>query len=222
MNKTFKPDALIFDADGVIVDSEILWDQSQEILLSRRKLIYDRDYLKPKLAGVTMLQGAEILVDYYKIDEDPQSLAAERQKLIEQLFKTDIHFITGFSEFLQYIDKIDIKYCIATSMQKRLMVSVNNKLHLDELFDNKIYHTEDVGNISKPNPDVFLFAANKLNIMPEKCLVIEDSPHGIEAAKRADMHVAGLATTFEPAILNQADFVALDFKHLTSYLADLL
>ncbi len=222
MNKTFIPHAIIFDADGVVVDSEILWDQCQEILLLRRNLTYDRNYLKPKLAGATMLQSARFMIDYFGMDEDPQSLAAERQDLIGQLFKTNIRFIPGFKEILQFINTIDVNYCIATSMQKNLMTIVNSKLHLDELFENRIYHTEDVGNISKPNPDVFLFAANKLNMMPEKCLVIEDSPHGIEAAKRAGMHSVGLATTFEPAILNQADFVALDFKHLISYLASLL
>lgn len=220
MNKIFKPDALIFDAEGVVVDTEILWDQSQEILLSRRDLPYDRNYLKPRMAGGTILQGAKIMIDHFNLNEDPHSLAAERQELIEQLFETNIRFIPGFEDFLQFVVSVNIKYCVATSMQKQLMLKVNSKLHLDELFDNRIYHIEDVGNVSKPNPDVFLFASNKLNIPPEKCLVIEDSPHGIEAAKRAGMQSVGLATTFKPAILNKANFVALDFMQLTSYLAN--
>ena len=57
-------EAIIFDAEGVVVDTEALWDKSQEELLGRRGLLYDREYLKPKMAGQTLLEGAQLMVDY--------------------------------------------------------------------------------------------------------------------------------------------------------------
>ena len=218
----FRPDALIFDAEGVVVDTEILWDKSQEMLLSRRNLPYDRDELKPKMAGGTILQGARIMIDHFNLDEDPGKMAAERLELIHGLFETGVCFVKGFPDFFQYVQSTGIKYCIATSMQKALMVKVNRKLHLDDLFGNHIYHIEDVNNVAKPNPDIFLFAARKLKTPPSHCMVIEDSPHGVEAARRAGMHVAGLATTFSSSILQKADYVALDFDGLTAYLSGIL
>ncbi len=222
MSGRFRPEALIFDAEGVVVDTEILWDKSQEILLARRGLPYDRDYLKPRMAGGTVLKGAKIMIGYYGLDEKPEELAAEREGIIRKLFESDIRFIPGFREFLQFARSKGLKDCIATSMQKSLMVKVNKKLHLDELFENRIYHIEDVGNAAKPHPDIFLYAAERLKTAPGECMVIEDAPHGIEAARRAGMHAVGLATTFKSAILETADFVALDFKSLTAYLDSLI
>lgn len=222
MPDSFYPETLIFDADGVVVDTEILWDKSQVVLLARRNLPYNRDYLKPRLAGGSILQGAKIMIEYFGLDESPLSMAAERQDLINQLFEEDVRFMTGFIDFLQFVKSKSLKYCVATSMQKQLMAHVNRKLHLDELFENHIYHIEDVNNMAKPNPDVFLLAAKELKTPPGKCMVIEDSPNGIEAAHRAGMHAAGLATTFNPPVLKQADFIALDFNRLTTYLARLL
>jgi HAD superfamily hydrolase (TIGR01509 family) len=222
MSGRFHPDALIFDAEGVVVDTEVLWDKSQEILLARRGLPYDRDYLKPRMAGGTVLKGAKIMIDYFGLDDDPATLAKEREKIIQQLFETDIHFIPGFIEFLQFVKSKGLKHCIATSMQKTLMIKVNKKLHLDELFENRIYHIEDVNNVAKPHPDIFLYAAERLQTAPERCMVIEDSPNGIKAARSAGMHAVGLATTFKKEFLEAADFIALDFHGLTAYLDGLI
>ncbi|MCK5703011.1 MAG: hypothetical protein KAI29_17735, partial [Cyclobacteriaceae bacterium] len=70
--------AIIFDAEGVVVDTESLWDKSQDVLLGRRGLQYDRDYLKPKMAGQTLLEGAQLMVDYHGLDESAGDVAHER------------------------------------------------------------------------------------------------------------------------------------------------
>ena len=81
--------AIIFDAEGVVVDTEILWDKSQDVLLGRRALEYDREYLKPRMAGQTLLEGAELMVDYYQLDEKPAAIEKERKELIHDLFEND-------------------------------------------------------------------------------------------------------------------------------------
>ena len=198
---------IIFDAEGVVVDTEILWD----ILLEKRGLTYDRDYLKPRMAGQTLLEGARLMVDYYQLDEDPLGVAQERDVLIHDLFENDIRFIKGFLPFIDQLNGSPLKKGIATAMKRSLMTKVEAKLQLQNIFGHHIYYIEDVGNKSKPEPDVFLHAAEKMGLDPHQCIVIEDAPHGIEAARRAGMFAVGLATTFAKSLLHEADFVAEDF-----------
>ena len=205
-------EAIIFDAEGVVVDTEILWDKSQDMLLGRRGLQYDRDYLKPKMAGQTLLQGAELMVEYYHMSETAEAVERERKELIHDLFEHEIHFIRGFQGFINKLNGAPIKRSIATAMSKSLMVKVEKKLQLKQFFGEHVYYIEDVGNKSKPEPDVFLYAARKLGVDPARCIVIEDAPHGIEAAKRAGMFSVGLVTTFSHDHLKEADFIADEYK----------
>ncbi len=210
--------AIIFDAEGVVVDTEILWDKSQEVLLERRGLKYDREYLKPKMAGQTLLEGAQLMVDYYKLDEDAQLIAQERKELIHDLFENEINYIDGFLQFMDTLKTTGLAISIATAMDKILMKKVEAKLKLSQIFSEHIYFIEDAGNKSKPEPDVFLLAANKMGINPSSCLVLEDAPHGIEAASRAGMQSIGITTTFSKAHLAEASFVVDNFKEIRSIL----
>jgi beta-phosphoglucomutase len=211
-------EAIIFDAEGVVVDTEKLWDLSQDILLGNRGLVYDRDYLKPRMAGQTLLDGATLMVEYYALSETPVSVASERHTIIHELFEKEINFIRGFQEFMEWVQKTSLKYAIATAMNKTLMKKVESKLGLERYFGEHIYHIEDVGNKSKPAPDVFLLAAEKLAVEPKNCLVIEDAPHGIEAAKRAGMRSAGIVTTFRREFLHEADIIADDFDNIVEFI----
>ncbi len=210
--------AIIFDAEGVVVDTEALWDKSQDVLLSRRNLQYDRDYLKPKMAGQTLLEGAQLMVNYYNLNENPASIEQERKELIHDLFENEIAFIHGFIPFINRLNGSLLKRSVATAMKKSLMIMVEHKLQLTHYFGNHIYFIEDVGNKSKPSPDVFLYAAEKLGENPSDCLVIEDAPHGIEAANRAGMTSVGIATTFSKAHLSDADFVGESFDDIYQFL----
>lgn len=209
---------IIFDAEGVVVDTEILWDKSQDVLLGRRGLEYDRDYLKPRMAGQTLLQGAQLMVDYYNLDEKPSHIEQERKELIHDLFENEIHYIEGFEPFINSLNGSQLKKSIATAMNKSLMVKVERKLLLQQIFGEHIYYIEDVGNRSKPEPDVFLFAAKKMGVDPSDCVVIEDAPHGIAAANSAGMISIGLVTTFSHEQLQEADFIADNFEKVLLFL----
>lgn len=211
-------EAIIFDAEGVVLNTEKLWDQSQDVLLGRRGLIYYREYLKPKMAGQTLLQGAQLMIDYYGLMEDAEILAQERRELIDELFLCDILFIDGFKEFFDWICTTNLGKGIATAMNRHLMEKVEIQLDLRRLFQNHIYFIEDVGNRSKPEPDVFLYAADRMGVDPDQCLVIEDAPYGIEAAKRAGMQAVGITTTFDFAQLRLADFVGNNYEEIKNFL----
>lgn len=211
-------EAIIFDAEGVVVNTEKLWDESQEILLGKRGLEYDRDYLKPRMAGQTLLEGAKLMVDYYGLTEEAIDIAEERRTIIDELFEKEISFIDGFEDFFLRLNLTELNKSIATAMNKHLMEKVEKQLRLSQFFNRHIYFIEDVGNKSKPEPDVFLHAAKQLEVAPEKCLVIEDAPHGIEAARRANMISVGIITTFTRDHLSEADFAGDSFMDILLFL----
>ena len=166
------------------------------------------------MAGQTLLEGARLMVEYYDLEEDAALIAQERKILIHDLFEGEINFIDGFLPFLSSLKNTSLQIGIATAMSKSLMRKVEKKLRLKKIFGEHISFIEDVGNKSKPAPDVFLLAAEKLSRCPSKCLVIEDAPHGIEAANRAGMISIGLTTTFPKTYLREANFIAENFKEI--------
>lgn len=206
-------DTIIFDCEGVIIDSESVWDHGQEEFLRRRGKVYDRARTKHLLTGRTLAEGVLVMQEQYGFGGDPDELARERIEIVQELFATEVQFIPGFPEFYETVRK-DYRTCIATAMTRELLTLVDRRLGFSTLFDGHVYTLADVGFRSKPDPALFLYAAEKLGSQPETCLVIEDAPHGIEAARRAGMASIGLATTYEPDKLAGADLVVESFSDI--------
>ncbi|MCU0784697.1 MAG: HAD family phosphatase [Verrucomicrobia bacterium] len=204
---------IIFDADGVVVDSEKIWDEAQTEFSRRHGIPYERAKLKPLLAGRSQAEAIEILKVEYGLSGDAQSLAGERMALVKRGFEEGVEFMSGFREFFQRI-RSDYQTCIATSMPEELLAIIDGRLGLSKLFGGQIYSLIAVGYRSKPNPDIFLHAAKQLGAEPANCLVIEDAPHGVEAARRAGMKCVGLTTTFDRQTLSRADCVVDSFAEI--------
>lgn len=199
-------DTIIFDAEGIVIDTETIWDKGQAIFLQRRGFVYDRERIKPLLTGRTLAEGVEVMKQAYRFDGDTEALARERADIVRELFMHETTFIDGFLPFFATVRGC-YKTCIATSMDQELLELVDQHLNLSALFENRIYTLDKVGFRSKPNPDIFLYAAQQLESSPENCVVIEDAPHGIDAAKRAGMCCIAISTTYDPGKLQQADLI---------------
>ncbi len=206
--------AVIFDAEGVVIDTEGLWDESQRMLLARRGIAYERERIKHLLAGRSLLDGAQILREEYRLPESAAEIAVERRNLARELFSQTVGFVPGFQEFFEGVQAAGVPCCIATSMEPGLFAAVDARLKLNEYFGRRIYFTSDVDGRAKPDPALFLFAAQKLNCVPGECLVIEDSPHGVAAANAAGMRCVALTTTFEAKLLGQADWICESFEQI--------
>jgi HAD superfamily hydrolase (TIGR01549 family) len=206
-------DTIIFDAEGIVIDTETIWDKGQAIFLQRRGFVYDRERIKPLLTGRTLAEGVEVMKQAYRFDGDTEALARERADIVRELFVHETTFIDGFLSFFATV-RGRYKTCIATSMDEDLFKLVDRHLNLSALFANKIYTLDKVGYRSKPNPDIFLYAAQQLGSTPENCVVIEDAPHGIDAAKRAGMQCIALSTTYDAGKLQQADFVVDSYAEI--------
>jgi beta-phosphoglucomutase len=206
-------DTIIFDCDGVVIDSEPLWDKAQTEFLMRRGIAYERDRIKHKMTGSTMAGAIRIMQDTYGFAGDPEELAKERFEIVRGLFDSGVGFVPGFREYFASIRDAH-KTCIATSLHPALLAVADRRLGLSSFFGDRMYTVAEVGGIGKPDPAIFLYAAKKMDAAPEQCLVIEDSPFGIQAAKRAGMRCAALTTTYGRDKLAGADVIAGRFADI--------
>ena len=207
-------EAVLFDCDGVVLDSETIWDQCETEFLLRRGIAFDAALTKPLITGLGQIPSVRLLQEQYGVLGDPEALASERLEIIRDLFERDVRFTEGFEEF--FAEKVRGRYktCIATSMPAELFAVADHKLGLAGLFEGRVYFPSHVGGRAKPAPDIFLYAAAQLATPPERCLVIEDSPRGLEAARRAGMASIGLATTHKSELLTGADRVVGSFAEI--------
>ncbi|TXI29938.1 MAG: HAD family phosphatase [Nitrosomonas oligotropha] len=213
-------DTIIFDAEGIVIDTETIWDKGQAIFLQRRGFVYDRERIKPLLTGRTLAEGVEVMRQAYRFDGDTEALARERADIVRELFIHETAFIEGFLPFYESV-RNRYKTCVATAMDQDLLKLVDQHLNLSALFENRIYTLDKVGYRSKPNPDIFLYAAQQLGSAPEHCVVIEDAPHGIDAAKSAGMCCIAISTTYDPGKLQKADFVVNAYAEIDLAAVDL-
>ena len=201
--------ALIFDAEGVVIDTmHTVWIPADVEFCHRRGFSCPNELLI-KLAGTTLLEGVGIIKKFHHFDGDDQQLLRERIEISDELFKKNVTFVNGFMDFFNA--HRDLPAAIATSLRSEYLTIVDQRLHLQQLFNNHVYSIYEVGVKAKPNPDIFLHAAKQLHVPPAHCLVFEDAPNGIEAANRAGMRSVGLTTTFDKKFLSAATLIVDGF-----------
>ena len=205
-------DAVIFDYDGVIVLTEDAWDEADiRFLASHGVTGIDPKVYKPQIVGRSLVQGAEMLGELFGVVGDYELLGEQRFQFAKQALSEKVEFVPGFLEFKK---NLKLKSAVATASHPDLFKIVDERLGISKMFDNRVYYISDVGNKSKPEPDIFLYAAKNIGVRPERCAVIEDSPNGILAAKRAGMKAIGITTTFSRDLLSEADIVVDSYSDI--------
>lgn len=198
--------AVIFDAEGVVIDTEPLWDSVQRILLDRRGRCYERDSVKRLLTGLGGAAATATLIDHFGLIDAPATLAAERAELMRTQLDHGVNFVPGFREFTTPIRQ-RFRSCVATSMDANLLAHHNVATLLTGEFGDRVFSAATAGLPAKPAPDVFLHAADRLGVAPADCVVVEDAPNGIRAAHAAGMRCVALGTTHAVELLAEADVV---------------
>ncbi|MFA6553045.1 MAG: HAD family phosphatase [Patescibacteria group bacterium] len=202
--------ALIFDAEGVVIDTmHTVWIPADEEFCRRRGQPFPNE-LGIKMVGSSILEGTRIMKEFFHIPGDEQLLMQERIEIVERLFRKKISFINGFEDFFSQHN--DMPAAVATSLKPEYLELAENHLGLRKLFHGHVYDIYTAGTRSKPDPDIFLYAAKQLNVEPGNCLVFEDAPNGIEAARRAGMRSIGLTTTFDKKFLAEATLIVGGFS----------
>ena len=197
--------AVIFDWDGVVIDSSAAHQVSWEQLAAEERRALPPDHFERGFG----LRGDKIILDILEWPVD----AAEVQRLIarkEELYRAEIRrkglvLLPGVAGFLDALDRLDVPYAVGSSTPRGNIDCATEMLGLNGRF-RAVVAAGDVAN-GKPAPDVFLEAARRLQIAPQRCAVVEDAPAGIEAARRGDMLAVGVTTSHPAERLRAADWV---------------
>ncbi len=181
--------AVIFDMDGVLIDSEPLHVLSDKTLLERIGVVIPENHLA-KYVGVTNPVMWKELISEFNIQKDLEEILNLHLSLkLKLLKKSDFHAIDGIPELLQLLYSHEIPVGVASSSPNMFMKEVIKLLRLEKYI--KAWVSAENVKDSKPKPDVFLKVAELLHVNPEKCVAIEDSTNGVASAKNAGMKCIG-------------------------------
>jgi len=209
--------AIIFDMDGTIVDTEHIWHEATLQLLIRRGIPITAELKKTlhyNLTGSSLFTSCQFIKEIINSPEPLEQLIQEKSSLALSLYPNNIRFIDGFLEFHQQVKQMNLKMGIATNASDDTLCLTNQQLGLQNLFGPHLYNISCVNNVVKPNPAVYLHAAKQLQVDPSACIAIEDSAHGIKAAKGAGMLCIGITTSGRPEQTNQADIIINHYREI--------
>lgn len=191
------PAALIFDMDGLLVDSEPRSDLAMERFLGRRMLDLDPE-LMPKLLGRRLPEAMVIVKEWYDLDEDTAAITVEFSELRLAALQEYLPIMPGARELVAWGREQGIPMALATSSRRAHADIAIETAGLTGLFDAEA--TGDEVERGKPEPDLFLLAASRLGVEPAGTLVFEDAPAGVAAAKAAGMQVVWIPNEHSRAL----------------------
>lgn len=183
-------DLVIFDCDGVLVDSEYLAAQIESQLLTDAGFEISPEELSERYAGLVFI---DILKDIEKQSTIPlsASLVDRVPELFRSRMESELRAIDGARDAVEAI-AAKYPYCLCSNSKSADIKNMLTTVGLYDLFENRIFSAPEVGTKKpKPAPDVYLFAAEKLKAKPANTIVIEDSVHGVHGATAAGMRVIG-------------------------------
>jgi beta-phosphoglucomutase family hydrolase len=210
---------VIFDMDGTLIESTeadyLAWKQ---LFADYQKPLSYEDYFPLLGAKSAVVVQSRLLLNE---EQTKIALAKKMKYFTEIISQNGIQPVPFAIKLLQQLQQYDLKIALATSSRRKKMKMVLKLTGLLPYFE-AIVTGEEVSR-SKPAPDIFLMAAQKLDLQPDQCLVIEDAINGIKAAKNAGMKCIAITTTHTAEMLQEADLIidtyeALNFQHLCSVL----
>lgn len=203
--------AVIFDMDGVIIDSNPFHKISLRQFCEKYGYHLNDQELINKIYGRTNKDWIANLFGALS-KEELSRYGEEKEALFREIYKNDISALRGLPEFLGSLKEKNIPIAIGTSAPRSNVDFVLASTGLEKYFSVIL----DESNVEqgKPNPEIYLKVAAKLGYEPSRCIVFEDSLSGVESAQRAGAKVVGVATTHSFDELNHTDFVIQDFMDL--------
>lgn len=204
-------DAVIFDFDGVLLDSEPIHYQSYKVILKNFDIDFDYSTYISRYLGLSDSELFPTIFNDYKINIEERilnELISNKVLIYEETLRKNknIHFNDGCEELLKYISSNSKKIAICSGSTK---FEINAALNFidDGVLKKYFNHIVSIDEIKegKPSPLGYLETSKLLKVPSNKCIVIEDSPTGIKAAKSAGMYVVGITTTYNNDKLNNAD-----------------
>lgn len=185
--------AVIFDMDGVIVDNHRYHLASWLSFFEKYDITMTEQEYKQKINGRTMEEILPGLLGRMMTKSEIRQYGEEKEALYREIYLKDIKPTPGLRQFLTQLEEQQIPKAVATSAPTVNVKFTMESTHLSSYFP--VIVDDTMVTKGKPNPEVYLTAARKLDMPPECCIVFEDAILGIQAGKNADMKVVGIATT---------------------------
>jgi HAD superfamily hydrolase (TIGR01509 family) len=207
-------EAVVFDLDGVLVDSEHVWDAARRELAAERGLPWPEPATR-EMMGMSSVEWSRYMHDRVGLPEPPEEISAEVVRRLEEIYRRELPLIDGAAEAVERLAE-HWPLGLASSSNRELIDLVLELSGLTRLFQVTV-SSEEVPR-GKPAPDVYLEAARRLGVAPARCAAVEDSENGIRSAKAAGMYVLAIPNRVYPPAedaLDLADAVLTSVKELT-------
>jgi HAD superfamily hydrolase (TIGR01509 family) len=188
------PDAVIFDLDGVLVDSEPLWDRAKQELVRGAGGRW-KDAAQREMMGMSSPEWARYLHDELGVALPPEQINREVVSRLEQLYRVELPLLPGAVDAVRALSR-RWPLGLASSANREIIDLVLELAELDDAFEATV-SSEEVG-AGKPAPDVYLEAARRLGAQPSGCVALEDSTSGLRAAAAAGMTVIAVPNPHYP------------------------
>ena len=203
MSAAERIEAVVFDMDGVLVDTEHLWDEVREALTEEWGGRYTPE-AQEAMMGMSSPEWSRYLHEVVGLHEPPEVINAEVVRRMLERYEADLPVVPGAVEAVRRLAAAGYRLAVASSSNRELIDAVLRRLELTSVFDVTV-SSEEVAR-GKPAPDVYLETARRLSVEPARCAAIEDSASGIRAAHSAGMRVIAYPNRHYPPA---ADVLAL-------------
>lgn len=198
--------AVAFDMDGLMFNTEDLYDDVGDILLQRHGQRFTRE-LKLEMMGRPGQEALAIMKNRCNLSQSVDELKAETKLIFSKLLPERIEMMRGLELLLEFLEQLKIPKCVATSSHRQFATEALGYFNLEPRFEFVL--TADDVEKGKPNPEVYLLAAKQLSVEPSQLLVLEDIAVGSQAAAAAGAFTIAVPTTHS---------LGSDFSHV-DYLA---
>ena len=186
-------DALIFDLDGTLINSMWVWKKADNEVLKKYGHEIDDEYLE-HVSKFNNRQCLEYIIERYKIPATVEELGRQINGAAFRHYCEDVKLKNGVYEYIKAMKEKGVKMAVTTSCLRAMCEAVLKKHGIFDDFDVFVY-SDELGK-NKSYPDIYIETANRLNVMPNSCVVFEDLPAAAESAKRAGMKVVGVYDEF--------------------------
>jgi pseudouridine 5'-phosphatase len=213
-----RPTHVIFDLDGVLLDTEPLYTRATQEIVAEWGKLFDWS-IKGDMIGRSALDGARYLVDALELPVRPEEYLARRKPLLDALFPT-AEPIAGARELVELLFDRGVPLAVATSSDSYQYRLKTTRHGWFSRFRAVVCGDDPRVGRLKPSPDIFLIAAREVGAEPARCLVFEDSLAGVAAARAAGMPVVALpdpnmdASRYQDADLVLASYAELELADL--------
>lgn len=196
--------AIMFDLDGVIVDTEQVWDEVREELVADWGGRYSRD-AQQAMMGMSSGEWSRFMHDSLGLEQSPREINDEVVRRMLERYRRALPLIEGAVDVVRDLSR-SFPLAVASSSNRSLIDTVLETAGIAGCFSATV-SSEEVER-GKPSPDVYLEAARRLSVVPQDCVAVEDSANGIRAAAAAGMRVIAFPNLHFPPGLDALDLAA--------------